>query len=226
MDNLEHNKTIKTYVLRAGRMTVSQKKNYELLKNKWCVSATEILDFEKIFGNTNPVVIEIGFGMGDATAIIAAQNPNINYLGLEVHTPGVAKLLGLIEEYKLTNLRIIQNDAIDIMSLVPNNSVSGFHIFFPDPWPKKKHFKRRMIQAENTNLFTTKLLNDGYLYFVTDWEPYGLFAKEQLDLTVGLKNKFETFAPHQEWRPETKFERKGVSAERKIYELYYLANKV
>ena len=224
MENLEHNKTIKTYVLRAGRMTDSQKKNYELLKNKWCLLPNEPLDFEKIFENTNPVVIEIGFGMGAATAIIAAQNPNINYLGIEVHTPGVAKLLGLIEEYKLSNLRIIQKDAIEVMSLVPDNGVSGFHIFFPDPWPKKKHFKRRMIQTANTNIFATKLIKDGYLYFVTDWEPYGVFAKEQLELTIGLKNKYQDFAPHQEWRPETKFERKGLSAERKIFELYFTKN--
>ena len=160
--------------------------------------------------------------MGAATAIIAEQNPNINYLGIEVHTPGVGRLLGNIRDKNLQNLFIIEHDAMEVLEfMIPDNSVSGFHVFFPDPWPKKKHHKRRLMQRPRTNLLTQKLYEGGYVYMATDWEPYAEFALEELNLTSNLKNKYEGFAPHQEWRPETKFEHKGLLAERKICELFF-----
>ena len=214
---------VKTFVLRAGRMTDGQRKSYETLREKWCVPFAESkIDFEALFGNKNPVIIEIGFGMGAATAIIAKEHPEINYLGLEVHTPGVAKLLSLIDENNLSNIRIIEYDAMEVLEkMICDSSVSGFHVFFPDPWPKKKHHKRRLMQRPRTDLLTSKLVSGGYIYMATDWEPYGEFALEELSLTKNLKNKYENFAPHQEWRPETKFERKGLAAERNICELFF-----
>ena len=160
--------------------------------------------------------------MGAATAIIAEQNPNINYLGIEVHTPGVGRLLGNIRDNNLQNLYIIEHDAMEVLEfMIPDNSVSGFHVFFPDPWPKKKHHKRRLMQRPRTNLLAKKLYAGGYIYMATDWEPYAEFALEELNLTETMKNKYEGFAPHQEWRPETKFEHKGLVAERKISEIFF-----
>lgn len=214
---------IKTFVLRASRMTDSQKRDYETLSTRWCIPfEKKPLNFADIFNNSNPVVVEIGFGMGAATAIIAEQNPNINYLGLEVHTPGVGRLLGNIRDKNLQNLLIVEHDAMEVLEyMIPDNSVSGFHVFFPDPWPKKKHHKRRLMQRPRTNLLSQKLYEGGYVYMATDWEPYAEFALEELSLTENLKNKYEGYAPHQTWRPETKFEHKGLLAERKICELFF-----
>ena len=214
---------IKTFVLRASRMTDSQKRDYETLSTRWCIPfEKKPLNFADIFNNSNPVVVEIGFGMGAATAIIAEQNPNINYLGLEVHTPGVGRLLGNIRDKNLQNLLIVEHDAMEVLEyMIPDNSVSGFHVFFPDPWPKKKHHKRRLMQRPRTNLLSKKLYEGGYIYMATDWEPYAEFALEELSLTENLKNKYDGYAPHQTWRPETKFEHKGLLAERKICELFF-----
>ncbi len=217
-------RTIKTFVLRQGRMTAAQERDYKELYPVWCIDyKEEYLDFEKVFGNKNPVVVEIGFGMGAATVQIAKNNPDINYLGIEVHRPGVGKVLGDIKTMGLKNLYIIQFDALDVLEkMIPDSSVSGFHIFFADPWPKKKHHKRRLVQRPRTNLFESKLKKDGYVYFVTDWQEYADFALEELNATEGLKNKYDGFAEHQEWRPETKFERKGINADRVINELFFV----
>ena len=215
---------IRTFVLRSGHFTNSERKYYDELHDTFCILYDKNpLDYEKIFGNKNPVVIEIGFGMGKATAIIAENNPDINYIGMEVHKPGVGKLLGEIKERNLKNLRIIEHDAMEVLAdgQIADESVSAFHIFFPDPWQKKRHCKRRLIQRPRTDLLTRKLLRGGYLYFVTDWLPYAEFGLEELTATEGLKNRYEAFAPHQEWRPETRFEQKGLDANRVIKELMF-----
>lgn len=217
-------RTIKTFVLRAGRMTPTQQKDYQELSGRWCIPFGNYpLDYPQIFGNTNDVVVEIGFGMGKATALIAEANPEINYLGLEVHRPGVGKLLGEIRRRNLENISIIQHDALEVLeTMVPDSSVVAFHIFFPDPWQKKKHHKRRLVQRPRTDLLARKLVPGGYLYMATDWEPYAEFALEQLEQTPGLKNKYQGFAPHQEWRPETRFEEKGLDKNHVIRELFFV----
>ena len=131
-------RTIKTFVLRAGRMTPTQQKDYQELSGRWCIPYTDShLNYTQIFNNTNPVTVEIGFGMGKATAIIATDNPDKNYLGLEVHRPGVGKLLGEIRRRNLENIYIVEHDALEVLEkMIPDGSISGFHIFFPDPWPK------------------------------------------------------------------------------------------
>lgn len=217
-------RTIKTFVLRAGRMTPTQQKDYQELSGRWCIPFGDTpLDYPQIFGNTNDVVVEIGFGMGKATALIAEANPEINYLGLEVHRPGVGKLLGEIRRRNLENISIIQHDALEVLeTMVPDSSVAAFHIFFPDPWQKKKHHKRRLVQRPRTDLLARKLVPGGYLYMATDWEPYAEFALEQLEQTPGLKNKYQGFAPHQEWRPETRFEEKGLDKNHVIRELFFV----
>ncbi|MCQ2589352.1 MAG: tRNA (guanosine(46)-N7)-methyltransferase TrmB [Treponema sp.] len=214
---------VKTYVLRAGRMTAAQEKAYKELSPGYCIPyENKKLNFVDIFGNTNPIIVEIGFGMGDATWQIAKANPDINYIGIEVHTPGVGKLLSEIQKNELKNLYIIEYDAIEVLqNMFGDNSINGFHIFFPDPWPKKKHHKRRMLQRPRTDLLAQKLSSGGYLYFVTDWLEYAEFALEQLNETPGLKNKYEGFAEPQPWRNQTKFERKGMAADRVITEIFF-----
>lgn len=223
-ENLNFN-VVKTYVIRAGRMTDAQKKNYETLSEKWRLSydASAKLDFKSVFKNENPVTVEIGFGMGTVTAEIAANNPDKNYLGLEVHTPGVGKLLGLIEERGLENVRIIQHDALEVLrDMVADESVAAFHIFFPDPWPKKRHHKRRLIQGVNTALFAKKLSAGGYVYMATDWAEYADEALAVFEATDTLKNKYENFAPREEWRPLTKFEMRGQKEGREIREMIFV----
>jgi tRNA (guanine-N7-)-methyltransferase len=215
---------VKTFVLRSGHITDSQKRDYAELSKFWCIPFDgKTLNYPEVFGNTNPLVIEIGFGMGTATAAIAEANPGINYLGVEVYRNGIGSLLGNIERRGLKNIRIIEYDALEVIAaMISDGSVQGFHLFFPDPWPKTKHHKRRLIQRPYTDLLASKLSDKGgYLYFVTDWEPYAHFAREQLDATPNLVNQYDDFAPKQSWRPETKFERKANS--RAIFELVYTA---
>lgn len=216
-------RTIKTYVLRAGRMTSAQQRDYNELEHIWCIPYEEkFLNLVDIFGNTNPIVVEIGFGMGAATVEIAKANPNVNYLGIEVHRPGVGRVLGEIRANDLKNLFLIEHDALEVLkNMLGENSVNGFHIFFPDPWPKKKHHKRRLVQRPRTELLARKLCQGGFVYMATDWEEYAESALEELSATHGLKNKFEGFAPRQLWRPQTKFERKALEAGREIRELYF-----
>ena len=214
---------VKTYVLRIGRMTAAQERSYNELYPAWCIPyENKKINFVDVFGNTNPIIVEIGFGMGDATAKIAQENPDINYLGIEVHKPGVGKLLGQIKKLELKNLYIIEHDALEVLeNMIGDNSINGFHVFFPDPWPKKRHHKRRMMQRPRTNLMAQKLAPEGYIYFVTDIIDYAEFALEELSSTKGLKNKYEKFAPAQKWRTQTKFEKKGMDADRQITELLF-----
>lgn len=220
-------RTIRTYVIRAGRMTDSEKRSYEELHQVWCIPFEyKTINFADVFGNTNPVTMEIGFGMGHATSIIASENPNMNYIGSEVHVPGVGRLLSDIKRKQLKNLFIIEHDALEILeAMIPDNSISAFHIFFPDPWPKKKHHKRRLLQRPHTDLLVKKLAPGGYIYFATDWEEYAESALSELTQTEGIRNKYIQYAPHQEWRPRTKFEQKGIDAGREIRELFFIKNE-
>lgn len=215
---------IKTFVLRKGRITESQKKAYAEYALRWCIPYSDRqLSFAEIFKNDHPVIIEIGFGMGVATAEIAAQHPEINYIGIEVFQAGVGKLLNEIETRNLTNIRIIEHDAIEVLeNMIPDASLAGFHIFFPDPWQKKKHHKRRLVRRPRTNLLMQKLQKNGYLYMVTDWYEYAEDAFAELTATEGLRSQYEGFAPHQEWRPRTKFEQKGLNKAHRITELMFL----
>ncbi|MFP3041467.1 tRNA (guanosine(46)-N7)-methyltransferase TrmB [Treponema primitia] len=215
---------IKSYVLRAGRMSVAQRRSYETLSSGFCIPFTAApLDFSRAFGNENPVTLEIGFGMGIATAMIARENPEKNYLGIEVHRPGIGRLLWEIENQGLSNIRIIEYDAVDVLGKMINDaSLAGIHIFFPDPWPKKRHHKRRLIVRPFTNMLAEKLLPGAYVYMVTDWADYGDWALAELSATPGLKNPYPGFAEPQSWRPQTKFERKGLEKAHEVRELFFI----
>jgi tRNA (guanine-N7-)-methyltransferase len=228
-------RAIKSFVLRSGRMSAAQKRCYEDLYPRFCLCADALesgrsvpLDLESIYGNSNPVIVEIGFGMGIATALIAERNPEKNYLGIEVHRPGIGRLLWEINRRSLANIRIIEADAVEVMRLlVPDHALAGIHIFFPDPWPKKRHHKRRLITFPFTALLARKLAlpvpssQAAYVYVVTDWEDYADWIMRELSETPGLKNAYDGFADKQDWRPETKFERKGVEKNHKVWELYF-----
>lgn len=221
IENLKSN--VKSYVLRQGRMSNAQRRSYENLSSRYCLEKGR---GDLFFANSNPLVIEIGFGMGRATALIAEQNPDVNYLGIEVYRPGIGKLLWEIEKRGLENIRIIEGDAAEIISEeIPEKSAAGFHIFFPDPWPKKRHHKRRLITRPFTDVLASRLAGGGYIYMVTDSADYGAWALLELSMTSGLANTWAGgFAPPQERRPRTEFEAKGIAKQHEIKELYFVKN--
>ncbi|MFP3089252.1 tRNA (guanosine(46)-N7)-methyltransferase TrmB [Treponema sp. TIM-1] len=214
---------IKSYVLRGGRMSNAQRRAYELLSSRYTIPFTgKVLDFRALFANENPVTVEIGFGMGFATAVIAQKNPEKNYLGIEVFRPGIGRLLWEIEKRGIANIRIIEHDAVEVFTeMVPPASLEGIHLFFPDPWPKKRHHKRRLVKRPFTDLLARRLGPSGYIYMVTDWADYGEWARGELSATPGLVNGYEGFAPPQDWRPRTKFEAKGLQKNHEVRELLF-----
>ena len=214
---------IKSFVLRGQKLKDFQIKALKEHFYDYAVVYEEgkKLDFASVFGNTNPVVIEIGFGMGESTLRIAKEHPDVNYLGIEVFLYGFSKLLANASKEGLKNLKVMRFDAVQVLQdMVADGSVSGFHVFFPDPWPKKRHHKKRLIQKPFAELLASKLKKGGYIYCVTDWEDY---AKQMLDVlgsVEGLCNPYGGFAPPVSWRPETGFERKGLEKDYAINEVW------
>lgn len=180
------------------------------------------LELASVFGRVAPTVLEIGFGMGRTTAEIAAAQPQNNYLGVEVHTPGVGSLLKEIQTQGLSNIRIIQHDAVEVLThMLADGQLSGIHIYFPDPWPKKRHHKRRLIQPELVALLARKLAPGGYLHCATDWEEYALQMLEVLGVEAQIKNTAAGFAPRPPWRPVTKFEQRGLKLGHGVWDLLF-----
>jgi len=219
-------RSVKSFVLRSGRETAAQRKAYDSLAPRFIVPfENRAMDFSAVFGNGNPVIAEIGFGMGAATAVIAGENPANNYLGIEVHKPGVGRLLWEIEKRSLFNIRIVEHDAVDVFAqMIPPRSLDGIHLFFPDPWPKKRHHKRRLVQRPFTGALAASLKPRGYVYMVTDWEDYAQWALIELEATNALVNTGDGFAEPQAWRPRTKFEQKGLAKAHQVRELFFINN--
>lgn len=219
----EKMRAIRSFVLRQGRLTIAQQRAVEtLLPELGIAYASELLDLAGVFGRKAPKILEIGFGMGTATAEIARNHPENDYLGIEVHTPGVGNLLRLIEEQGLSNLRVIQHDAVEVLrDMVEDAALDGVHIFFPDPWPKKRHHKRRLLQAEFVRLLCVKLKPGGYLHFATDWEEYAQWTLEVLSSEPLLTNTVNGYAPKPEYRPETKFERRGLNLGHGVWDIVF-----
>lgn len=218
----ENRRKIRSFVRRSGRISKGQQYALENYRSLYSAElSTNILDYERLFHNQNPVILEIGFGMGHATIELAEKFPDYNFLGIEVHLPGVGKVLEEIHSHQLANLRVIQADAVEVLdNMIPENSVAGFHIFFPDPWPKKKHHKRRLIQPEFAHKLALKLKNGGYIYAVTDWEEYAELMVEVLSREALLHNPNGGFAEPIEWRPKTSFQRKGEAKQHLIREVW------
>ena len=203
---------IRSYVVRPGRMGPGQQRAMTELGPQFVLpDGPGLLDFEVCFGRAAPTVLEIGFGMGDATAQIAAALPQTNFLGIEVHPPGVGALLRQIGERQLTNLRIVQQDAVELLERrIADRSLAGVHIYFPDPWHKLKHNKRRLVQAPFVAFLVGKIATGGYLHCATDWEPYAEQMLAVLAAEPGLRNTAEGYAAKPAWRPLTKFEARGL----------------
>ncbi|HQR59758.1 MAG TPA: tRNA (guanosine(46)-N7)-methyltransferase TrmB [Methylophilaceae bacterium] len=220
---MERQRPIRSFVLRQGRLTAAQQRAVETLLPVFGISyAPTKLELDAVFGRAAPRILEIGFGMGSATAQIAQANPDQDYLGVEVHTPGVGNLLRLVQEHNLTNLRVIQHDAVEVLhNMVADASLDAIHIFFPDPWPKKRHHKRRLLQAEFLHLLCDKLKPGGYLHFATDWEEYAQWALEVLRAEPQLSNTVQDYAPRPEYRPLTKFEQRGLNLGHSVWDLIF-----
>jgi len=215
---------IRTYILRQGRITAAQKKAIQDNFQKHAVIfENKIINFDDIFKNKNSdLILEIGFGMGASTAEIAKSNLNKNYIAIEVHSPGVGNLLKLIEEDDISNLKIIQHDAVEVLNLmIKNDSLDGIHIFFPDPWPKKKHHKRRLIQSNLLKLIAQKIKKTGYLHIATDWEDYAVWIIDLLDKEELLQKMSDDFFKKPDYRPLTKYENRGIKLGYRVWDMIY-----
>ncbi|OJF14594.1 tRNA (guanosine(46)-N7)-methyltransferase TrmB [Couchioplanes caeruleus] len=179
------------------------------------------LDLRELFGRDAPRVLEIGFGMGESTAAMAAADPGRDYLGIEVHTPGIGNLLALVRERSLTNVRVAHGDAMELVRRLAPGSLDAVHAFFPDPWPKARHHKRRLIQPAHVAPLRERLRPGGTLHCATDWAHYAAAMAQTLDADPGLANAHGGFAPRPAHRPVTKFEQRGVRAGREIFDLVY-----
>jgi len=216
---------VRSFVLRAGRLTEGQKR---ALDDLWPVfglsEESGLLDFETLFGNRNPVILEIGFGNGEATWRMASDSPEENYLAVEVHRPGVGHLLLKLEEHGINNVRIACEDAVELLQQrIPPASLSGVRLYFPDPWPKKRHHKRRIVQTPFVDLLSSRMRPDGILHIATDWAPYA----EHILEVMGTHRDFVNASPgggaveKPAWRPVTKYEKRGERLGHGVFDLVF-----
>ena len=219
----EQRRAIRSFVLRQGRVSDAQRRAVDQLLPRFGVPFHNApLDLDSLFGRNAPRILEIGFGMGETTAAIAQAHPECDYLGLEVHTPGVGALLKRIGELGLSNVRLIQHDAVEVLQhMIAPATLDGVHIFFPDPWPKKRHHKRRLIQAPLLALLVSRMKPGATLHLATDWEDYALRMLEVLRAEPALKNTAEDFAERPDTRPETKFEGRGLRLGHRVWDLVF-----
>lgn len=226
-EDTDHPRRIRSFVVRAGRMGTGQVRALQELGPRYVLPyQAHAFDWDTAFGRQAPRILEIGFGMGQATAAIAQGRPEVDFIGVEVHEPGVGALLKLIGEKALPNIRILQHDAVEVLEhMVQPASLAGVHIFFPDPWHKKRHHKRRLIQAPLVALLTSRLAPGGVLHCATDWEPYAQQMLEVLQAEPGLLNSAPAgsggYAPRPDYRPLTKFEQRGLRLGHGVWDLVF-----
>ena len=209
--------------MRQGRVSKAQRRAHaELLPVYGVPFAPVPLDLDRLFGRAAPKILEIGFGMGETTATIAQEHPENDYLGIEVHTPGVGSLLRRIADLRLANLRIIQHDAVEVVQhMIAPDALDGVHVFFPDPWPKKRHHKRRLIQPGFVALLASRMKPGACVHACTDWEEYARQMLEVLAAEPALRNTASAYAGRPEARPETKFERRGLALGHRVWDLVF-----
>ena len=217
---------IRSFVLRQGRVSNAQQRYHEGMMAEIgvpYVAAPHNLD--TVFGrsaDSAPKILEIGFGMGETTAAIAAAHPQNDYLGIEVHTPGVGSLCKLVAEGDLRNIRIVQHDAVDVLrEMIAPGTLAGAHIFFADPWPKARHHKRRLIQPPLVALLASRLKPGGYIHCATDWENYAEQMLAVLSAEPLLENTAPDYAPRPDYRPLTKFEQRGLRLGHGVWDLVF-----
>ena len=214
---------IRSFVLRQGRFSPAQQRARELLLPRFGIPfAHEPLDFDAAFGRKAPRILEIGFGMGETTAAIAEGMPEHDFLAVDVHGPGVGSLLRRIDERALANVRIVQHDAVEVVKeMIPHDALAGIHIFFPDPWPKKRHHKRRLLQPRFVRELALRLGAGGYLHVATDWENYAEAILAALAAEPTLRNTARDYAERPAYRPVTKFERRGVGLGHDVWDIVF-----
>ena len=217
---------IRSFVLRQGRISNAQRNACEHLKPKYGIPfSTERINLESVFGRKAPIILEIGSGMGETTAAIAQSHPEFDYLAIEVHTPGIGSLLNQIEERQLANLRVIQHDAVEIIrNMLLPESLDGVHIFFPDPWPKARHHKRRLIQPAFISQLCLRLKPGAYIHIATDWEEYAQHILAVLSAEPLLSNSTLGYAERPDYRPVTKFEQRGIKLGHAVRDLIFRRN--
>ncbi|WP_314343092.1 tRNA (guanosine(46)-N7)-methyltransferase TrmB [Simonsiella muelleri] len=223
--NPEHHRSIKSFVLRQGHMTAAQQKAIDDNWKRVGVDyINQFINLNQIFERENPKILEIGFGMGTATAQIAQKLPEKDFLAIDVHGPGVGNLCKLISEQQLTNIRVMRHDAVEVVeNMLSDNSLDGIHIFFPDPWHKKRHNKRRLIQIPFIEKLLPKLKQGGYIHLATDWEEYAVQMLEVLSsFPKQLANTATDYAPTPNYRPETKFEARGKRLGHGVWDLVFI----
>ena len=216
---------IRSFIRRQGRLTVGQQLALDHHWDLYCLDPQADYDFAQVFGRNAPLLMEIGFGNGDSLARMAAANPDKDYIGIEVHRPGVGHLLMLLNQQALTNVRIYCHDAIEILEhKIADNSLAGVHLFFPDPWHKKKHQKRRIVRPSFAELLVRKLQTGGYFHAATDWEDYAAAMLAVLSANPGLKNTSPDgdFCARPEHRPLTKFEQRGLRLGHGVWDLIFV----
>ena len=215
---------IKSFIRRQGRATAGQKQALESHWDKYCLSPQASFDVEQAFGRQTPLIVEIGFGNGDSLAAMAEANPDLNYLGIEVHRPGVGHLIMLLEQRGINNVRIYHHDAIEILEQkIPDHTVAGVHLFFPDPWHKRRHHKRRIVRPSFLELLNKKLVVGGYFHAATDWHDYAKDMLSTLSVDAGLKNASPSgdYCPRPDYRPLTKFENRGLRLGHGVWDLIF-----
>ena len=218
----EH-RPIRSFVLRQGRISNAQRHAYEILLPQYGIPFEDnLINLDQIFGRSSPKFLEIGFGMGETTVSIAQMHLQNDYLAIDVHTPGVGSLLKQIGETGLSNLRIIQHDAVEVLKcMLTPECLDGTHIFFPDPWPKARHHKRRLIQPQFITLLSERLKHGGYLHVATDWEEYAQQILQVLSSESQLINTVTDYAPRPAYRPLTKFEQRGLKLGHGVWDLVF-----
>ncbi|MFA5571424.1 MAG: tRNA (guanosine(46)-N7)-methyltransferase TrmB [Sphaerochaetaceae bacterium] len=219
----DNRRPIKSYVLRSFSLKPSQQQAIDQYSQEYAIEfdSSKPIDFTSLFNREAETIIEIGFGMGRSTIEIAKQFPHKNFLGIEVFLNGYAHILKELAQHHITNVKVIRFDAVEVLEkMILDNSVDGFHIFFPDPWPKKKHHKRRLIQLPFSTLLQQKLKSGAYIYCVTDWEEYANQMLSVFDQTPNIINVHHGFAPPKTWRPTTSFEKKGLEKKHPINEVW------
>jgi len=223
-DNPDFMRRIRSFVLRQGHLSKGQERALAEFGPRFCIEYhAEPLDLHAAFGRVAPKVLEIGFGMGQATAEIAASRTDTDFLGVEVHTPGVGSLLKLTGEQGLSNIRIIQHDAVEVLeNMIAPDTLDGAHIFFPDPWHKKRHNKRRLIQPAFLKLLVSRIKPGGYVHLATDWEDYAIQMLEVLSGETALENTADGYAPRPDYRPLTKFENRGIKLGHGVWDLVFI----
>jgi len=215
---------IRSFVKRSGRITVSQQRALQYLYPKFGLNVEDgKQNLFEVFGNNNEIMLEIGFGSGENLIKLAQNNSNTNFIGVEVHTPGIGTLLLAIEKYNLTNIRIYQADAIEVLkNCIENNLLRTVLLFFPDPWHKKRHNKRRIVQPDFVNLIAEKLIVGGKFYLATDWQNYADHMLDVLSNNELLVNSADNFIARPNFRPITKFEARGIKLGHKTWDLLFI----